>query len=104
MAYLDVNNTMVGMCGVGKWMKCWKEWESDACPRCGEAEDAEHILLCQGKDANFVWDNALQNLQHWLDDQQTDLDISSSILTGLHNWRYSENKPLSCLSSMSLML
>jgi hypothetical protein len=25
-----------GMCGVGKFMQRWKEWNTDACPRCGE--------------------------------------------------------------------
>jgi len=37
-----------GMCGVGKFMKRWREWEDDLCPRCGVQEDAPHVWLCKG--------------------------------------------------------
>jgi hypothetical protein len=30
-----ISKHSVGMCGVGKFMKRWKEWDTDACPRCG---------------------------------------------------------------------
>jgi len=37
-----------GMCGVGKFMLRWKEWDHDRCPRCGSSEDSAHIWLCSG--------------------------------------------------------
>jgi hypothetical protein len=50
-------------------MKFWKKWDNEGCPQCGEPEDAEHILLCQGANANDTWDEALHSLQQWLDEQ-----------------------------------
>jgi hypothetical protein len=37
-----------GMCGVRKFMKCWKEWPVVSCPRCGEPEDSSHVWSCKG--------------------------------------------------------
>jgi len=31
-----VTKHAAGMCGVGKLMKRWKQWDTDQCPRCGE--------------------------------------------------------------------
>jgi hypothetical protein len=42
-----VSKSAVGMCGVGKFLKRWKQATSAKCPRCGEAvEDMEHVLRC----------------------------------------------------------
>ena len=36
-----------GFCGTNKNMKCWKKWESDACPLCSQPEeDAWHVTTC----------------------------------------------------------
>jgi len=35
-----------GMCGVGKFMLRWKEWDHDKCPRCGLPEDSKHVWKC----------------------------------------------------------
>ncbi len=51
-----------GMCGVGKFMKRWKEWDHDLCPRCGELEDSAHVWLCTGFDANKVWETSMTTL------------------------------------------
>jgi hypothetical protein len=85
-------------------MKFWKKWDNEGCPQCGEPEDSEHILLCQGANANDTWDEALHSLQQWLDEQQTNPDIALSIISSLHNWRYSDTKPLSQFSSINLTL
>ncbi len=36
------------MCGVGKFIKRWKQRPDSSCPRCGEHEDAPHVWTCQG--------------------------------------------------------
>ena len=34
----------IGMCGVGKMMKIWKQqWPTNNCPQCGDYEDAAHV-------------------------------------------------------------
>ncbi len=81
----------VGMCGVGKFMKIWKQRDSEICPRCDEPEDATHIWKCQGAEANGVWKKSLSNLDDWMTSVQTDPDIQQALLTSLNNWRFSED-------------
>jgi hypothetical protein len=54
---------IAGMCGVGKFMKWWKEWESDICPRCGSPEDAPHVWLCKGPGTEELWSKAVVKLK-----------------------------------------
>ncbi len=49
-----VTNHTIGMCGVEKWMKLWKQESADACSCCGIYEDANHVCQCKGKDADAV--------------------------------------------------
>jgi hypothetical protein len=51
-----------GMCGVGRFMKRWKEWPSDACPRCGDPEDSSHVWTCKGPGTTELWDKAITDL------------------------------------------
>jgi hypothetical protein len=83
-----ISKHTVGMCGVGKWMVRWNEWPDPHCPCCGANEDATHVWLCQGNDANALWVTALQSLQEWMVSVQTDPGISKAIITGLNNWRF----------------
>jgi hypothetical protein len=92
------------MFGAGKWMKCWGKWDNDYCPHCGQSEDKKYLLICQGADANTTWDRSLHFIQQLLDDAQTDPDINRSFIASLHNWIYADNRPLSRLSSLSLVL
>lgn len=77
----------VGMCGVGKWMWCWKKWEKDEYPRCGSSEDANHVWICAGSGATEVWDDQIKFLKAWLDKCQTDPYITAAIETGLRLWQ-----------------
>jgi hypothetical protein len=43
-----------GMCGVGKFIFRWKEWEHDLCSRCGISEDSAHVWLCSSFGANAL--------------------------------------------------
>jgi len=76
-----------GMCGVGKFMKRWKEWEEDLCPRCGLPEDAPHVWQCKGSGTEAVWDKALQDLEHLLRRLDTDPTIAHILLSYLKGWR-----------------
>jgi hypothetical protein len=76
-----------GMCGVGKWMKRWKD--SDARPCCGEPEDAIHVWLCQGRDSQTRWTATISKLSDWLNQVDTDPDIIHYLMLYLNSWRSS---------------
>ncbi len=61
-------------------MKRWKLRHDDSCPRCGLPEDAEHVWSCHGEGADDVWENAIHDLEEWLNSKQTDPDIQHTIL------------------------
>jgi hypothetical protein len=48
-----------GMCGVGKFMLRWKEWDHDKCPRCGLPEDSKHVWKCANPQVVDLWDKAI---------------------------------------------
>ncbi len=81
-----VTKHTAGMCGVGKFMKRWKEWEEDSCPRCGLPEDAQHVWRCKGTGTEEVWNKALLELEHLLHRLDTDPTMSHIILTYLRGW------------------
>ncbi len=68
------------MCGIGKFMVVWKERETADCPWCREFEDTAHIWRCSGQNASDLWDSALDRLENWMQEQQTDPDIQDSVL------------------------
>ncbi len=85
---LYLSKHTMGMCGVGKWMKRWKERETADCPRCGAFEDAPHVLLCPGKGTLALWNNLLTSLSNWMTSVQTAPYIMEAIFIGLNNWRF----------------
>ncbi len=54
-----VSKHTAGMCGVGRFMKRWKQWDTDQCLRCGEREDAAHVWICRDPRAREVWSKSL---------------------------------------------
>jgi len=80
-----------GMCGVGKFMKRWKEWEEDLCPRCGEQEDAPHVWRCKGPGTAERWNKSLQELETLLHQLDTDPIFTHIILVYLRGWWSGEN-------------
>jgi hypothetical protein len=80
-----------GMCGVGKFMKRWKEWEEDICPRCGEQEDAPHVWRCKGPGTAEIWNKSLQELETLLHQLDTDPTLTYIILVHLRGWWSGEN-------------
>ncbi len=60
-------------------MYLWKEQDSPAYPYGGECEDTRHIWLCQGGDADSLWNTSLANLATWLECINTDAEIEQTI-------------------------
>jgi hypothetical protein len=59
------------ICGVGKWMKRWKFWKHNSCPRCLQRKDAPHITRCTHSAANKTWQLSMDSFSTWLGEQQT---------------------------------
>jgi hypothetical protein len=76
-----------GMYGVGKFMKRWKQWETDLCPRCGEPEDASHVWVCKDLGARDTWSNAIATIDLTLRKLDTDPTIRHLILVYLNGWQ-----------------
>jgi hypothetical protein len=77
-----------GFAATGRMMLRQKERETDACPRCGEPENAIHVLRCQQPEAQTVWNQAIDTLEEWLRDQKTQPGITEMIGSRLRLWFY----------------
>jgi len=75
-----------GMCGVGKFMKRWREWDQDSCPRCGMPEDAPHVWRCKGGGTAELWNKAVEDLTNTLRQLETDPTLQHIITFYLHSW------------------
>jgi hypothetical protein len=75
-----------GMCGVGKFMKRWREWDQDSCPRCGMPEDAPHVWRCKGGGTVELWNKAVEDLTNTLRQLKTDPTLQHIITLYLHSW------------------
>ena len=65
-----------GQCAVGRKMKLWGYWESDACPCCGEAnETVSHLAHCGHPEMKTAFATQVSKLQQWLVDANTDPDV-----------------------------
>ena len=73
-----------GVCGVNAMMKLWKKRSSDACPRCGEIEDAQHVWWCQQPEARLKRAQGFHKLSDWMDKELTAPEISSAITSRLN--------------------
>jgi hypothetical protein len=85
-----VTKHTAGMCGVGKFMLRWKQWETDQCPRCGLHEDAAHVWKCKDQGAQDVWFKSLASLELSLRKWDTDPTILHVIMTYLKGWQSDE--------------
>ena len=85
-----ISKHVSGMCGVGKFMKRWKEREDDRCPRCGEPEDAPHVWRCKGEGTEDIWTKALEGLASLLRKLNTNPTLLHIILVYLRGWRSGE--------------
>jgi hypothetical protein len=78
------------MCGVGKFMKRWKEWDLDRCPRCGSPEDATHVWLCKGPGTEELWSKVVAELEVMMQKLDTDPTLAHIISLYLCSWHTSE--------------
>jgi len=85
-----VIKSSVGMCGVGKFLKRWKQSSTSACPRfSADSEDITHVWKSPAPEVKDLWTTTIANLRTWLDEQHTDPSLSNILLTYLHCWRES---------------
>jgi hypothetical protein len=56
-------------------------------------EDAAHVWQCQGEGVAELWDNAIAELETWLNKMLTDPDIKHAILSHLKSWRDDQPQP-----------
>jgi hypothetical protein len=81
-----ISKHVSGMCGVGKFMHRWGEWEALNCPRCGLFEDASHVWLCKGPGTKEIWTEAVSNLERLMRQLNTDPTLMPIIVTYLEGW------------------
>ena len=79
---------VTGICGVGYMLKIWKHQAHSSCPRCGqEDETTQHVLLCRETSSTETWDTALDNLDSWMTDNNSDPEMQEVIINSLKAWR-----------------
>ena len=88
-----------GMCGVGKFMLRWKEWDHDLCPRCGVSEDSAHVWRCPGFGAHALWETSINHLLQWMHSVDTHPDIIETIHKYLSSWHSSSPFEFVCPNS-----
>lgn len=76
-----------GICGVGKFQKIWKLCETDACPHCGQPEDALHVWQCRDQAVSKLWEHSLEKLRNHLLRLDTDQNIITGLIHYLTSWR-----------------
>jgi hypothetical protein len=72
---------MMGMCGIGRFMEIWGQRSTDACPRCGDPEDSNHVWICKHEGAQKLWTDALEDLRQWMESVNTDPDLLACVLS-----------------------
>ena len=72
------------MCGVGKWLKRWKEQLHDKCPRCSATnETVGHALICQHQGAKLCWRTGLDGIHAWMRPNNAAPEVTEAIAIGL---------------------
>ena len=61
-------------------MKRWKMTEDSRCPNCGQhSEDAAHLNICRSTERKQLLLRSINDLEAWMDDHCTHLDIAEYI-------------------------
>ena len=69
-------------------LKIWKHQAHSSCPRCGQEEETtQHVLLCREQSATKTWDTALDNLNSWMTDNNSEPEMQDVIITSMKTWR-----------------
>ena len=81
-------------CGIGTTLVKWKYQEDCKCPRCGQDEDGDHVLLCQACGANDIWNDNVVKLIAVMDETNTHPAIQETLLHSLQQWRHQTAEPI----------
>jgi ribonuclease HI len=81
-----INKHSTGICGTNDNLLLWKQRNDNFCPRCGSPETASHVWQCQGKGADKLWTQSLQDLDKWLHDHNTAPELHTALLSNLRYW------------------
>jgi hypothetical protein len=85
---------VTGICGVGVMLKLWKHQSHSSCPRCGlDNETSEHVVLCKSPPATAIWDDAIDKLKSWMQDNEAEPHMMQIICSSLRSWRKGERLP-----------
>ena len=57
------------------------------CPRCGQFEDAPHVVRCKGNGTDDIFEVAVQKLELKMGDSFTAPEIITSLGTRIRQWR-----------------
>ncbi len=63
-----------------------------------------HVWICQGAGASEVWDQSMERLQNWLQDNRTDPNLHEVLLSHLNGWRYNSDDNLSVPYGLKLLI
>jgi hypothetical protein len=76
-----------GFCAVGTVLQRRGKQSHDRCPRCGESENAAHVLICQDNRAKHQWQQDVTALNSWLLEHHTSPAIRLAIVHNLRRWK-----------------
>jgi len=82
-----ISKHSAGMCGVGKFMKRWKQRDTNACPRWGAEKDARRIWLCLNPEATEIWHQSITQLAEGMQSVDTHPELIHILETFLQGWR-----------------
>ena len=80
-----------GHFGIGTKMLQWGFQDHDHCPMCQQCETPAHVLWCKDERATTTWNHALDKLESWLRNKNTDPEIQLAILSNLRAWHEDTN-------------
>ena len=84
---------VVGMCGVGKFMKRWGYSTDSRCPLCSFPEEtAYHVPRCTDKRAEMEWQRQMEVLDSWFTSHRTSPRIASYLFQFLQGIRQSSDE------------
>lgn len=76
-----------GFCGVGKQLVRYRHQQFDNCPRCdAPGETTTHVLLCEHEEAQEIWNDSLDSLDEWMEENKFLKDIRIQLIGNIRHW------------------
>jgi hypothetical protein len=76
-----------GFCEVGRMEQIRGNQDHDHCPRCGQPEDAPHVVRCRGTETDIIFEVGVQKLEVTMWDNFTAPEIKRALVTRIRQWR-----------------